>query len=87
MFVFIYLFFWFWFWFFFLASIMASFFHDESCLDEFMRQAQEKQPLAGPEGCEVDVLEWPRSKYRLSPPHPSHRRYLLNNISFDSISL
>lgn len=65
MFVFVFVFFYYIF-----ASIMASFFHDESRLDEFVRQAQEKQPLAGPEGCVVDVLEWPPSKYRLSPPPP-----------------
>lgn len=47
---------------------MASFFHDESRLNEFVRQAQERseqkhKALSGPEGCEVDVLEWPPSKY------------------------
>lgn len=49
---------------------MASFFHDESRLEEFARQAREKseqehKALLGPEGCEVDVLEWPPSKYTL----------------------
>lgn len=53
---------------------MASFFHDESRLNEFARRAQERsdhehKALSGPEGCEVDVLEWPASKYAfcLSP--------------------
>lgn len=47
---------------------MASFFNDESRLNEFARRArersdQEHKALLGPEGCEVDVLEWPPSKY------------------------
>lgn len=46
---------------------MASFFNDESRLNEFVRRArersdQEHKALLGPEGCEVDVLEWPPSK-------------------------
>lgn len=50
---------------------MASFFHDESRLNEFARRAQERsdhdhKALSGPEGCEVDVLEWPASKYAFS---------------------
>lgn len=56
---------------FFLPFIMAaSFFHDESRLDEFVRRAQERserehRALLGPEECEVDVLEWPPSKCAL----------------------
>lgn len=59
---------------------MASFFHDESRLNEFARRAQERserehKALSGPEGCEVDVLEWPPSKYTLSPFPPQHSIY------------
>lgn len=47
---------------------MASFFHDESRLNEFARRAQEQseqqhKALSGPDACLVDVLEWPPSKY------------------------
>lgn len=64
---------------------MASFFHDESRLNEFARRAQEQserehKALSGPEGCEVDVLEWPPSKYTLSP-----YTVFIKQVSFDSI--
>lgn len=53
---------------------MASFFHDESRLNEFARRAQqeserERRALLGPEGCEVDVLEWPPSRRFFFFPH------------------
>lgn len=65
---------------------MASFFHDESRLSEFARRAQERserehRPLSGPEVCEVDVLEWPPSKYKYNllflPPTHTHTYSIL----------
>ena len=61
---------------------MASFFHDESRLNEFARRAQElsdkkHKALSGPEGCEVDVLEWPASKYAFSL---SAQQYSFNSV-------
>lgn len=59
------------------AFIMASFFHDESRLNEFARRAQQEserngRALLGPEGCEVDVLEWPPSRRFFSFPYSIH---------------
>lgn len=64
---------------------MASFFHDESRLNEFARRAQERsdrehKALLGPEGCEVDVLEWPASKcgFSLSPQQHSFKSVFIS---------